>query len=138
MGISINLSGAQFGGTGLRTGRLRVTGDEMSGGFRVDLGALVQAAVGVSGTISDLQNNKVSDIGGADASYGDDDLAATVSDFCSRWESGGQTLANEAQEVANRLYLSAANYAKAEKTIIADLQGNLQSRTGTDPAASQW
>jgi len=23
-------------------------------------------------------------------------------------------------------------------TIIADLQGTLQSRTGTDPAASQW
>jgi hypothetical protein len=110
----------------------------MSGGFKVDLGALVQAAVGVNGTISDLQNNKVSNIGGADASYGDDDLAATVSDFCARWEIGVQNLANDAQQVANRLYLSAANYAKAEKTIIADLQGTLQSRTGTDPAASQW
>ena len=110
----------------------------MSGGFKVDLGALVHAAVGVNGTISDLQNNKVSDIGGADASYGDDDLAATVSDFCARWEIGVQNLANDAQQVANRLYLSAVNYAKAEKKIIANLQGTLQSRTGTDPAASQW
>jgi len=30
------------------------------------------------------------------------------------------------------------NYAKAEKKIIADVQGTLQSRTGTNPAASQW
>jgi len=138
MGISVSLSGAQIGGTGLRTGCLQVTGDAMSGGFKVDLGALVQAAVGVNGTISDLQNNKVSDIGGADASYGDDDLAATVSNFCARWEIGVQNLANDAQQVANRLYLSAVNYAKAEKKIIADVQGTLQSRTGTDPAASQW
>ena len=53
----------------------------MSGGFKVDLGALVRAAVGVNGTISDLQNHKVSDIGGADASYGADDLSATVSNL---------------------------------------------------------
>ncbi len=110
----------------------------MSGGFKVDLGALVQAAEGVNGTITDLQNNKVSDIGGTEADYGDDELAATVSDFCARWEIGVQNLANDAGEVATRLYLSAANYAKAEKTIIAHLAGILQSRTGTDPAASQW
>jgi hypothetical protein len=53
----------------------------MSGGFEVDLGALVQAAEGVNGTMRDLQDNEVSDIGGPEADYGDDDLAATVSTY---------------------------------------------------------
>jgi hypothetical protein len=110
----------------------------MSDGFQVDLGALVKAAEGVNGVMSDLQNNKVSNIGGAAADYGDGDLAATVSDFCGRWEIGVENLANDANQVATRLWLSAAAYAKAEKTIIAQLAGVFQSRTGTDPAASQW
>jgi hypothetical protein len=110
----------------------------MSDGFEVDLGALVQASEGVNGAMSDLQNNKVSDIGGSEADYGDDDLAGTVSDFCGRWEIGVEHLTNDAKEVANRLSLSAATYATAEKTVIAHLTGILQSRTGTDPAASKW
>jgi len=110
----------------------------MSGGFEVDLRALVEAAEGVSGTMADLQNNKVSGIGGSTVDYGDGDLAGTVSDFCARWEIGVEHLANDAQQVANRLILSAAAYAKAEHAIIAHLTGILQSRAGTDPAASQW
>jgi len=110
----------------------------MSGGFEVDLHALVQAAEGVNGTISDLQNNKVSDIGGSAADYGDGDLAGTVSDFCARWEIGVEHLTNDAKEVASRLLLSAQAYAKAEKTIIAQLTGVFQNPAGTDPAASQW
>jgi hypothetical protein len=113
-------------------------GDEMSGGFEVDLGALVQASEGINGTMTDLRNNKVSELAGLEADYGDDDLAATVSGFCARWEIGVENLTNDANEVANRLSLSVAAYAKAEKTVIAHLAGILQSRTGTDPAASQW
>jgi hypothetical protein len=110
----------------------------MSGGFEVDFHALVEAAEGVNGTMVDLQNNKVSAIGGSAVDYGDGDLAGTVSDFCARWEIGVQHLTNDAQQVANRLYLSAQAYAKAENTVIAHINGILQSRTGTDPAASQW
>lgn len=109
----------------------------MSGGFEVDLRALVEAAEGVNGTMIDLQNDKVGDIGSA-VDYGDGDLAGTVSDFCARWEIGVQHLTNDAQQVASRLILSAAAYAKAERTVVADLTGILRSRTGTDPAASQW
>ena len=58
--------------------------------------------------------------------------------FCGRWEIGIEHLANDAQQVANRLFWSAQAYAKAENTVIAHLKGILQSRTGTDPAASQW
>lgn len=110
----------------------------MSGGFEVDLHALVEAAEGVNGTMADLQNNKVSDIGGSAVDFGDGDLAGTVSDFCARWEIGVEHLTNDAQQVANRLYLSAQAYAKAENTVIAQVKGVLESRTGTDPAASQW
>ena len=85
----------------------------MSDGFQVDLGALVQASEGVNGVISDLQNNKVSDIGGPNADYGDDDLAGIVSDFCGRWEIGVEQLTNDAKQVANRLCMSVATYAKA-------------------------
>jgi hypothetical protein len=98
-------------------------------GFEVDLHALVEAAEGVNGTMADLQNNKVSDIGGSAADYGDGDLAGTVSDFCARWEIGVQHLVNDAEQVANRLYLSAAAHAKAERANIASLTGILQSRT---------
>jgi hypothetical protein len=110
----------------------------MSGGFEVDLHALVEAAEGVNGTMADLQDNKVSDIGGSAVDFGDGDLAGTVSDFCARWEIGVEHLTSDAQQVANRLYLSAQAYAKAENTVIAQVKGILESRTGTDPAASQW
>lgn len=110
----------------------------MVDGFQVDLNALVAAANGVNGVINDLQNNKVSDIGGHDTDYGDDDLAGTMSDFCERWEIGVEHLTNDAKEVAQRLALSAVAYAKAEKTVVAHLAGVMKSATGTDPAASQW
>lgn len=110
----------------------------MTDGFKVDLDALVKAAKGVNGTIHDLKNNKVSDIDGQKADYGDGDLAGTVADFCDRWEIGVEHLTKDAKEVANRLVLSASAYARAERTIVADLHGNLQSRTGSDPARSQW
>jgi hypothetical protein len=109
----------------------------MSDGFAVDIGALVDAAKGINGTIADLQNNKVSDIGGSQADYGDADLASTVADFCGRWEIGVQNLANDASQVASRLALSAAAYARAEQKNIALISGILRS-SGGDPAAPQW
>ena len=110
----------------------------MSGGFKVDLGALVRASEGVNGTISDLQNNKVSDIGGPGADYGDDALAAVVSDFCARWEIGVEHLTQDASEVASRLTQSAEAYAKAENKNVSMISGMFQRRSGTDPAASSW
>jgi hypothetical protein len=98
----------------------------MSGGFKVDLGALVQAADGINETMSDLRSGKASgNIAGSEADYGDGDLAATVSDFCARWETGVQNLASDASQVASRLYRSAASYAEAEKAVIGQLTGIL-------------
>ena len=110
----------------------------MSGGFMVNFSALVKAAEGINGTTVELQDNKVSDIGGASASYGNDGLASTVSDFCSRWEIGVPNLVTDASQVAARLALSAATYAKAEQKNVALISGVLQQRAGPDPAAGQW
>jgi hypothetical protein len=109
----------------------------MSGGFKVDLTALVKAAEGVNGTIADVSTDQVSGIVGAQDSYGNDSLGGTVSDFCSRWQIGVQNLCTDASQVASRLALSAAAYAKAEKKNVAAVSGVFQGG-GTDPAASQW
>lgn len=110
----------------------------MSGGFKVNLTALVEAAEGVNGAIAAMANSKVSDIGASQASYGNENLAGTVSDFCSRWETGVQNLTTDVNQVASRLAFCAVAYAKAEKKNVAAISGIMQRRSGTDPAASQW
>jgi hypothetical protein len=109
----------------------------MSGGFMVDLSALVKAAEGVNGTIAVVSADKVSGIAGSEASYGNDTLGSTVSDFCSRWQIGVQNLTTDANQIASRLALSAVAYAKAEKKNVAAISGIYRGR-GADPAASQW
>lgn len=110
----------------------------MSNGFMVNFSDLVDAAEGVNGTIVDLRNDKVSSLGGQSADYGDDALASTVSSFCSRWQIGVQNLVNDASQVATRLALSAAAYARAERKNVALISSVLQQHSGTDPAAAEW
>ena len=110
----------------------------MSGGFEVDLTSLARAAEGVNGVISDMQDNKVSDIGGPGADYGDEDLAGVMSGFCSRWEIGVENLTKDASEVASRLTKSAEAYAKAENTNVSLISGIMLRTSGADPAASSW
>jgi hypothetical protein len=107
-------------------------------GFEVDLTSLVRAADGVNGAISDLQHNKVSDIGGPGADFGDGSLASVMSGFCSRWEIGVENLTKDASEVASRLTKSAEAYAKAENTNVKMISGIMLRRSGADPAASSW
>jgi hypothetical protein len=109
----------------------------MSGGFRVDLSALVSASEGVNGVTTGLRDNKVSGLGNG-ASYGDEALAAAMAGFCDRWETGVQNLVTDASQVARRLALSAAAYARAEHVNVALAQGVMQRRSGPDPAASRW
>ena len=110
----------------------------MSDGFEVELTSLVRAAEGVNGAISDMQHNKVSDIGGPGADYGDGNLASVMSSFCSRWEIGVENLTKDASEVASRLTKSAEAYAKAENTNVKMISGIMLRRSGADPAASSW
>src|ERR1700691_3294477 len=65
----------------------------MAGGFRVDLLALDQAADGVNGTIEMVSQRQVSDIPFEQSVVGNDQLAASMSDFLSRWQRGVSNLA---------------------------------------------
>ena len=75
----------------------------MADGFRVDLGALEDAAAGINSVLAQLQANKVSSIDGRKDDYGHDRLGETVEDFCDRWELGVENLAKDAQVVSQRL-----------------------------------
>jgi hypothetical protein len=110
----------------------------MSDGFQVNLTALLEAAEGVNGAIAAMASNKVSDIGAPQANYGNEKLAGTASDFCSRWETGVQNLTTDGCQFASRLALSAVAYAKAEKKNVSAISGIMRRSNGTDPAASQW
>lgn len=105
----------------------------MADGFRVDLGALENAAAGVNTLLSDLRAQKVSDIGAASGDYGHDDLAQTVGDFCSRWEIGVEHLATDAQQVADRLSLSVQAYMQVDQAAKGMFDGIVQRAAGADP-----
>lgn len=105
----------------------------MADGFRVDLGALEDAAAGVNTMLSDLTARKVSDIGAPSGDYGHDGLAQTVGDFCDRWELGVEHLATDAQQVAGRLSLCVQAYMGVDQAAKGMFDGIVQQTTGADP-----
>jgi hypothetical protein len=105
----------------------------MADGFRVDLGALEDAAEGVNATLYDLQSKKVSDIGGTQGDYGHEHLGETIADFCDRWELGVEHLAKDAQEIANRLSRSVQAYLHVDTALKGHMDGMLQRSSGEDP-----
>jgi hypothetical protein len=107
----------------------------MSDGFRVDLGALEDAAAGINTTLNDLRSTKIDGLDGRMADYGHDRLADTVADFCDRWELGVEHLATDGQEVAVRLSQSVQDYLGADQAAKGRLDGIFQRQTGPDPAA---
>jgi len=110
----------------------------LSGGFQVDLGALERASEGVNSVLLDLENEKISDIGGKSADYGQDGFAGVVSDFCTRWELGVENLAKDAREIASRLSLSAQTYVQVEGALAAHIAETFQRSRDVDPAAGKW
>lgn len=110
-----------------------IEGKLVGEGFRVDLGALESAAKGVNTTLHELKAKKVSDIDGKAEDYGHDALAATLADFCDRWETGVEHLSKDAQEIASRLSLSVQHYLRVDDSLKGHLDGILQRPTGEDP-----
>jgi hypothetical protein len=104
----------------------------MAGGFRVDLLALDQAADGVNGTIDMVSQQQVGDIPFDQSALGNDQLAASMSDFLSRWQRGVNNLASDGRQIANRLTENANNYRKADHSAQAGADGIFQG-SGTDP-----
>jgi hypothetical protein len=104
-------------------------------GFRVDLGALENAATGVNQTLNDLLASRVDGLDGRKADYGHQRLADTIADFCDRWEVGVEHLATDGQEIASRLSHSVQSYLRVDKAAQGRMDGILQRPTGPDPAA---
>jgi hypothetical protein len=107
----------------------------MGDGFRVDLGALEDAAAGINMTLEDLRQARVDSLDGASGDYGNDHLANTVKDFCDRWEIGIEHLVTDGQEVATRLSQSVQDYRRSDSAAAGRMRGILQNNAGPDPAA---
>lgn len=107
----------------------------MPEGFSVDIGALQNAAEGVMDTLNAMATKKVKDIDAPGDAFGHDKLGGTVSDFCERWDIGVGHLAEDANEVAERLVSSVNAYAHFERTAQQRFAEILQSSAGPDPAA---
>jgi hypothetical protein len=105
----------------------------MADGYHVDLGALGQAAAGVSDTLSEATQRQVSDIPHDQSAIGHAGLAGTLSDFLGRWQRGVNNLVTDGREIATRLTTCADNYRAVElhnHGQITLVNGEL---TGTDP-----
>ena len=106
----------------------------MSGGFRVDLGALEDAAAGINMTLEAVGKARIDTVDGQKADYGHDHLADTIADFCDRWEIGVEHLANDGRQVAQRLSQSVQDYRKVDAAAKGRMNEILQRPTGPDPA----
>jgi hypothetical protein len=104
----------------------------MAAGFRVNLEALDEAADGVNGTIEAFSRQQVSDIPFQASAAGNQELADSLADFLTGWQRGVQNLVIDAESVASRLAESAADYAKADKSIQRAANTVFQG-DGTDP-----
>jgi hypothetical protein len=111
-------------------------GVHVAGGFRVDLGALEQASAGINDTLTQLSERKVDDVDCAKSTFGHDDLAGTVSDFCDRWEIGVQNLSKDAEQIQSGLDSCVRAYVSTDSRLKGHMDGLLQRSSGPDPAAT--
>lgn len=107
----------------------------MSDGFRVDLAALADAAAGINMTLENLGRSGVDSLDGRPEIYGHERLAATIAEFCDRWQIGIEHLARDGQEVSQRLSQSVQDYRRVDTTAVNRMNGILHEPTGPDPAA---
>jgi hypothetical protein len=117
----------------------------MADGFTVDRAALLETARGINATISALEGLGFDEeaetgrgfsglaLSGLQVGYAD--LQSAFSGFCDRWSWGVRTLVQDGNQIAQRLGLSAGNYADAEQSIIASLKDLVDAGMG-DPHLS--
>lgn len=104
----------------------------MAEGFKVDLYALERASAGVSGTLDEVNKQNVTNIPHDSSAIGHDNLASTLSDFLDRWQRGVNNLAQDGQQIADRLTANTNGYVAAEQHIAGQFNGILQG-SGADP-----
>ncbi|MFE2724893.1 hypothetical protein [Kitasatospora sp. NPDC059327] len=107
----------------------------MADGFKVDLGALDDAASGITDTLAKLRFKKVSDLDPKKEDFGHGHLADVVEKFCTRWELGVENLAKDAQSVTARLNASVKAYREVDGHVVGHLNGTLSRDGGEDPGA---
>lgn len=86
--------------------------------FSVDLEALGLAASGISQVLAELRGQQVKDIDCGSDAFGHDRLAGTTRDFCDRWQRGVKNLAEDGQEIADRLTQTVNSYSQAERAAL--------------------
>ncbi|GAA0534882.1 hypothetical protein [Saccharopolyspora thermophila] len=106
----------------------------MTDGFHVDLPALERASTGVNETLSQLARHRVDTIDGEGTVVGHDRLAATIADFCDRWQIGVTNLAKDGQAIAAQLSHCVETYRQVDATAQEELTGILDRPSGPDPA----
>lgn len=102
----------------------------MTGGFKVDLDVLDDAANAVSQTMRDMESCQVSDICGPPEEYGHDELRAAFDHFCARWQQGVEILLEDGESISEALRRAAQSYREIDRDTEDTLRG-----LGTDPAA---
>ncbi len=104
-------------------------------GFSVDLSALEQASLGVSGTLDQAAQLAVSAISDSPAAFGHPALASSVAGFLDRWQRGVQILVQDGHAISSRLAQNVTAYRAAEHGNIGyidQVSGQL-SGLGADP-----
>lgn len=105
-------------------------------GFQVDLTALSAAATGILATMDHTATTKVSGLAPSADSCGDTEFAASLGQFCRRWQVGVTNLEADAQAVAQRLQYCVSAYTQTDEATRAGFRGMISRPTGPDPAAS--
>ena len=105
----------------------------MADGFWVDMGALERAAAGIDGTLDEVVQQPIDAVSHSGSAFGHARLAGTVSNFCSRWQTGVDNLTKDGREIAARLTASVKVYRKAEQNIQNKITNGILAGRGVDP-----
>lgn len=95
-------------------GRTNPGGSGVVNGFQVELQALTDAADAVAGTLHAFGAPKTSGVNAPASAFGHDQLAAVVSTFYDRWNTGVDSLVGEGQQAVGRLVGSRDKYSTAD------------------------
>jgi hypothetical protein len=99
----------------------------MSDNFRVAPAVLQAAAKGLHGLTDELNKHQVKDLNPNPHAIGHAQLAATVADFCSRWQYGVYVMSGDCSEIADRLDQSAAAYLAMDRSAADVIAGIVEN-----------
>lgn len=96
----------------------------MADEFAVDPDALINAAAGVRSLMDELADKDVNDVDCEPVAVGHEGLAATLQEFCDRWDHGVFYLTRDGEELASQLNATADQYLHDDLAGMKDMGGN--------------